>query len=55
MISNDIFEKSSKFIQAGYVLFVLCLTMGTILAHFDFKMAMLAAAVVFGWSQIGSV
>ena len=40
-------------VRASYVVLLSSLVAGMILTSFSLRAAMLAAAVIFGWSQIG--
>jgi hypothetical protein len=52
---NQVLTKSNPFVVTTYILFFLCLTIASIVAQFDFRVAMLMVALVFGWVQIGGV
>ena len=43
----------NRFVPVGYILFFASIAAG-IGVQFDVRLAFLPAAVVFGWSQIGS-
>ena len=45
----------SRLDHASYLLLFACLTCGVAIVPFHTKLALLPAAVVFGWSQIGGV
>ncbi len=46
---------TNPFTRASYAILVVGLAAGTIAMAFDLRLALLPAAVVFGWSQIGGL
>ena len=45
----------ASLILASYVVLFASLAAGIVAAQFHLRLALLPAAVIFGWSQIGSV
>jgi hypothetical protein len=46
---------SNPFTRASYTILAACLVVATVATLFDLRLALLPAALVFGWSQIGGL
>ncbi len=55
MISAISIPTTSALVRASYGLLILGLVMGTVTSVFSPRASLLAAAVIFGWSQIGGL
>ena len=55
MINAISLSNTSTLVRASYGLMIICLIIGTVSSVFSPKASLLAAAVIFGWSQIGGL
>jgi hypothetical protein len=55
MIDASSISTPNPLVRVSYVLLIAVLSIGTMILPFGPRAALLAAAVIFGWSQIGGL